>query len=320
MLIIAIAFFAVTVFFHVRIQSGYSAAKQAEWTIVSDAGFSERRVSQNERALEATIGGVELLVQTGNFRRPGIVERRSDATIFRVAVDFQDQLICPADEVEQIFGPLPSVKRVLTGDTAFDAKYACFFGQRVDEDAASHEGGYRGGSAMPGTLWGSGDVQAGLIALKLQWARVESGQLTLAFAHLDARDIVTASRLAANIVRATRREPWIALDWDPKRRRFQTGSGAGGLATIQLIFALPAILTLSWTWPWQLDRSWLCDGSPVIVTEELEAIPLVTCLNANGPAHAAWLHIVSVVVFWSSLPIVALLIWGRLMGARPNPG
>jgi hypothetical protein len=219
--------------------------------------------------------------------RPGVATKDLTVCIVRFDAPFVDQLVCPLAEVDSVMGPMPSAQRARTGLSSFDKAYAAFL--QTSQDGSAYRA-VEDPSAVLGGLPHA--ILEHLQKLDLQWARVHEGKCALAFAPLEAVDVVRAARVAARIARG-HDEPSRTIDGGRKsapRADFRSLDGAAIAAAwvVSFIAAIPlvAVLAPAWSVLKEPGARTFCDGGSFTYTSSSHKY--IEC--ANNPSHSLFLY------------------------------
>ena len=150
--------------------------------------------------LTSTDGGVNVEA-TGPVKRPAPGARPGEAPIEVCAVDLRlplpDCLICRAEEVDRMMGPVTPFPPTRTGHSAFDEGYRAYFSGEAP--SSEKEAGYREGTSGKTMSWAQPAILDRLLELRLRWLRVRDQQCEAAFPVLAPADMVRALRTCENL-------------------------------------------------------------------------------------------------------------------------
>lgn len=150
---------------------------------------------------ETGAGSTSLRLRNQVERRlPGPSGKMRMVCVLELEAAVPDLLICPVSDVDLFMGPLPSVRRTMTGDDRFDKVYAIFMSAAEQAEPA----GFRESAPSPARVWSDSEVRAGLLDLRAFWLRVGDGRLEVAFEPLFVSAALRPLRLAARLDRALR--------------------------------------------------------------------------------------------------------------------
>jgi len=264
------------------------AHANAERALLVGEGLELKGDPADEYELSGTAHGVRMQVKNrASETTPGVTANKSQSVcIIRFDVALVDQIVCPLSDADSVMGPLPSSPRVRTELAAFDNAYAAFLQKGQDESA------YRGGETHAVLGGVPNAILERLLELDLRWARVKEGKCELAFAPLEAADVVRAVRVAARIANG-KDEPKLTIDSGAKRAPrddFRSLSGLSVGVTWFLSFVAAIVVTPLLAPALSLFKEpggrIFCDGSALVYTSSSHKY--IQC--ANDPARGLFVY------------------------------
>ncbi|MFO0593205.1 MAG: hypothetical protein U0441_37020 [Polyangiaceae bacterium] len=207
--IIARAIFVVGAFLYAYVLNAVLRARRAyigETTRALEAvGLKAKGNSGGPFVLNANDGDVHVEA-TGPVKRAAPGARPDEARVEVCAVDLPlplpDCLICRADEVDRMMGPLSPFPRTRTGHIEFDERYRVYFSG--DAATSGADAGYRDGAVGNRVSWAQPAILERLLELELRWLRVRDQQCEATFPVLAPTDMVRALRTCENLGRLAR--------------------------------------------------------------------------------------------------------------------
>jgi hypothetical protein len=157
--------------------------------------------------LQSGVHGIELsVVSEMEVMIPGLSEVQKPVCIIEGRADGRNLFVCKKADVDLAMGPLPSVPRTFTGDSAFDEEYAVFISPL--EEATPMRPDYR--ARPPGPMdWAQPEILKAMLELRMVWMRMIDGKCVIAVEPIEVGNAPAAVTLGANVLRATSSRPLV---------------------------------------------------------------------------------------------------------------
>lgn len=203
--------------------------------------------------LRGTLHEVDVTFENYTTRKlPGPSNQERTCAVVEFDAALPDLVVCSVSDVDAVMGPIPSVPRTPTGDTAFDAAYAIF----TTPPTGDVTGGFRTSQSADALAWARPDVLHHLVLLGVFWFRAQAGHCHLVTPPKGPKSAHRVLSAAINIARSATRRSLVELPAVlPSETRIQDVAPFWEVAIITFLGGIPAgmlpvgILGLRNGWP-----------------------------------------------------------------------